>query len=65
MHHLPGYKKPLGTKHVKQHNTLKALAVKWSVEKGLVPKNTKWYTINWEHGKVTEKVRNSSGTGNA
>ena len=57
MHHLlSGCKKLAGTEYVKQHNnTLKVLAVKWATENGLLPKDTKWYTTNWERGKVIEK----------
>ena len=31
------------------------LAVKWTVENGLLPEDTKWYPTSWEHGKVIEK----------
>ena len=31
------------------------LAVKWATENDLLPKDTKWYTTNWERGKVIEK----------
>ena len=41
------------------------LAVKWARENGLLPKDTKWYTKNWERERVIEKDgKNSSGTGN-
>ena len=63
---LSGCKKLAGTEYVKRHNnTLKVLAVKWATENGLLPKDTKWYTTNWERGKLIEKMeRKSSGTGN-
>ena len=31
------------------------LAVKWAVENGLLSEDAKWYTTNWERGKVIEK----------
>ena len=57
VHHvLSGCKKLAGTEYVKRHNnTLKLLAVKWATENGLLPKDTKWYTTNWECGKLIEK----------
>ena len=57
VHHLlSGCKKLVRTEYVKQcNNTLKVLAVKWAVENGLLPEDTKWYTTNWERGKVIEK----------
>ena len=57
VHHLlSGCKKLAGTEYVKRHNnTLKVLAVKWATENGLLPKDTKWYTMKWERGKVIEK----------
>ena len=57
VHHLlSGCKKLIGTEYVKRHNnTLKVLAVKWATENGLLPKDTKWYTTNWERGKVIGK----------
>ena len=57
VHHLlSGYKKLAGTEYVKRHNnTFKMLAVKWATENGLLPKDTKWYTTNWERGKRIEK----------
>ena len=59
VHHLlSGCKKIVGTEYVKRHNnTLKVLAVKWAVENGMLPEDTKWYITNWKRG-------NSSGTGN-
>ena len=56
VHHLlSGCKKLVGREYVKRHNnTLKVLAVKWAVENGLLPKDTKWYTTKWEPGKVIE-----------
>ena len=45
-----------GTKCTKRNNdTLKLLAVKWAVENGLLPEDTKWYTMKWERGKVIVK----------
>ena len=57
VHHLlSGCKKLAGTEYVKRHNnTLKVLAVKWAVENGLLPEDTKWYTTKWERGQVIEK----------
>ena len=53
---LFGCKKLAGAEYVKRHNsTLKVLAVKWAVENGLLPEDTKWYTMKWERGKVIEK----------
>ena len=55
-HLLSGCKKLAGTEYVKLHNnTLKKLAVKRATENSLFPKDTKWYTTNWERGKVIEK----------
>ena len=53
---LPGCKKLAGTEYVNRHNnTFKVLAVKWARANELLPKDTKWYTTNWERGKVIEK----------
>ena len=67
-------KKLVGTEYAKRHsNTLKVLPIKWDVENGLVPEDTKWYIKNCKRGKVIEKNgkkifrywgRKSSGTGN-
>ena len=55
-HFLFGYNKIVGTEYVKRHNnTLKVLAVKWTVENELLPEDTKWYKRNWERRKVIEK----------
>ena len=52
-HLLSGCKKLAGSEYVKRHgNTLKVPAVKWAVENGLLPEETKWYAVNWERGKV-------------
>ena len=54
-HLLSGCKKLAGSEYVRRHNNaLKVLAVKWAMEKGLVPEGTKWYTEKWEKGKVLE-----------
>ena len=43
---------------IKRHdNTLKVLAVKWAIENGLLPEETKWYAVNWERGTVIENNR--------
>ena len=57
VHHLlSGCKKLVRTEYVKRHNnTLKLLAVKWATENDLLSKDTKWYTTNWERGKMIEK----------
>ena len=57
VHHLlSGCKKLAGTEYVKRHNnTLKVLAVKWAVENGLLPEDTKWYTAKWESERVIVK----------
>ena len=53
---LSGCDKLVGTEYVKRHNnTLKVLAVKQAIENGLLSKDTKWYTTNWERRKVVEK----------
>ena len=53
---LFGCKKLAGAEYVKRHNsTFKVLVVKWAVENGLLPEDTKWYTTKWERGKVIEK----------
>ena len=31
------------------------VAVRWAVENGLLPEDTKWYTTNWERRKMIEK----------
>ena len=55
-HPLFGCKKLAGSEYVKRHdNTLKVLAVKWAIENGLLPVDAKWYTQQWERGKVIEK----------
>ena len=41
----------------RDNNTLKVLAVKWAIENGLLPDETKWYAVNWERGKVIENDR--------
>ena len=53
---LSGCDKLVGTEYIKRHNnTLKVLAVKQAIENGLLSKDTKWYTTNWERRKVVEK----------
>ena len=65
-HLLSGCKKLVGAEYVKLYNnSLKVLAIKWAIENGLLPKDTKWYTMNWGRRKVIEKMeRNPSGTRN-
>ena len=57
MHHLQSEcKKLAGTEYVKrQNNTFKVLAVKWAIENGLLPEDTKWCTTKWERRKEIEK----------
>ena len=57
VHHLlSGCKKLEGSEDVTRfNNILKVLPVKWAVENGLLPVDTKLYTTNREHGKMTEK----------
>ena len=44
---MSGCKKLVETEYIKRHNnTLKVLAGKWTVENGLIPEETKWYTTN-------------------
>ena len=53
---VSGCKKLLGKECVKRHNnTLNVLLVKWAVEYGRLPEDTKCSTTNWECGKVIEK----------
>ena len=55
-HLLSGRKKLAGSEYVKRHdNNLKVLAVKWAIENGLLPEDAKWYTQQWERGKMFEK----------
>ena len=54
-HILSGCTKLAGSEYVKRHdNTLKVLAVKWAIENGLLPAETKWYAEKWQSGKITE-----------
>ena len=55
-HLLSSFKKIVGAEYVKRHNnTLKVFPVKWAVENGHFPEVTRWYTTNWERGKVIEE----------
>ena len=54
-HLLVGGKKLAGSEYVKRHdNVLKVLAVRWAIENGLIPEDTKWYNVKWERGQVIE-----------
>ena len=45
-HLLSGCKKLAGTEYLKRHdNALKVLAVKWAIKNGMLPEDTKWYTV--------------------
>ena len=55
-HLLSSFEKIVGAEYVKRHNnTLKVFPVKWAVENGQLPEVTRWYTTNWERGKVIEE----------
>ena len=55
-HLLSGCKKLAGTEYLKCHdNTLKVLAVKWAIKNGMLPEDTKWYTVKWQRGTVLER----------
>ena len=48
-HLLSGCKKLAGTEYLKRHdNALKVLAVKWAIKNGMLPEDTKWYTVKWQ-----------------
>ena len=52
-HLLSGCKKLAGSDYVKRHdNALKVLTVRWAVDNGLIPEDTKWYNVKWEPGQV-------------
>ena len=54
-HILSGCTKLAGSEYVKWHdNALKVLAVKWAIENGLLPAETKWYAEKWESEKIIE-----------
>ncbi|XP_068739641.1 uncharacterized protein [Montipora capricornis] len=54
-HLLSGCKKLGGSEYAKRYdNTLKVLAGKWAIEKGMLLEETKRYAVNWERGKVME-----------
>ena len=43
-------------KYLKRHdNALKVLAVQWAIKNGMLPEDTKWYTIKWQQGTVLER----------
>ena len=55
-HLLSGCKKLAGTEYLKRHdNALKVLAVKWAIKNGMLPEDTKWYTVKWQRGTVLER----------
>ena len=55
-HLLSGCKKLAGTEYLKRHdNALKVLAVKWAIQNGMLPEDTKWYTVKWQRGTVLER----------
>ena len=55
-HLLPGCKKLAETEYLKRHdNALKVLAVKWAIKNGMLPEDTKWYTVKWQRGTVLER----------
>ena len=54
-HLLSGCRKLARAEYVKRNvNALKVLAVKWAIENGLLPEETKWYAEKRESGKVLE-----------
>ena len=54
--HVVWMHKLAGSEYVKQHdNALKVLSVKWAIENGLLPAETKWYAEKWESGKIIER----------
>ena len=59
VYYLFGWKKLVGTE-----SSGSAMLWSWTVENGLPPENIKWYTGNWEGGKVLEKDGKKPGTGN-
>ena len=55
-HLLSGCKKLAGMEYLKRHdNALKVLAVKWAIKNGMLPEDTKWYTVKWQQGTVLER----------
>ena len=55
-HLLSGCKKLAGTEYLKRlDNALKVLAVKWAIKNGMLPEDTKWYTVKWQRGTVLER----------
>lgn len=52
-HLLAGCEILAGAEYLRRHNNaLMVLAVRWAVERGLLPDNTVWYTVRWEKGQV-------------
>ena len=52
---LTGCNKLAGKECIRQHrNALMVLAVQWSVQEGILPKETKWFKERWEKQKITE-----------
>ena len=59
-HILSGCTKLTGSEYVKQHdNALKVLAVKWAIENGLLPAETKRYAEKWKSRKIIESGERS------
>ena len=55
-HLLSGCKKLAEMEYLKRHdNALKVLAVKWAIKNGMLPEDTKWYTVKWQRGTVLER----------
>ena len=57
MQHLPaGCEKLASTEYVRRHNNaLKVMAVRWAINNGILPPDTKSWNENWTKGRVTKR----------
>ena len=55
-HLLAGCEKLASTEYVRRHNNaLKMLAVRWAINNGVLPPNTKWWNENWTKGRMIQR----------
>ena len=55
-HLLAGCEKLASTEYVRRHNNaLKMLAVRWAINNGVLPPNTKWWNENWTKRRMIQR----------
>ena len=53
---LAGCKQSASTEYVRRcNNALKVMAVRWPINNGILPPDTKWWNENWTKGRVIQR----------